>query len=180
MEKSSLRSSNYIRGTFSGFPDYNNSGVYERSRLSPNKNPSKKHTSCDTYYNLSTLEIFPTIMECNMEYEEPDTEKCGISDIEINIIDGNPPDWWTRSTNWPPPNGSMSLIERLNANYRNLPDDLKTELRLQSNSADSSRRSSPMRVGPPPGIPLLSLSRRNEGLIDCNPVRHHEPYISIS
>ncbi|XP_055341261.1 uncharacterized protein LOC129590198 [Paramacrobiotus metropolitanus] len=81
-----------------------------------------------------------------LDFEDNEADRCGLSDIEITIVNGNPPDWWTRSSNWPPPNGSMSLMTRLRVNYKNLPEALKTDLR--SDYPDSSNGPI-LRVGPP-------------------------------
>ncbi|OQV23302.1 hypothetical protein BV898_02751 [Hypsibius exemplaris] len=59
--------------------------------------------------------------EGNLLSDRDSRNKCHLSDIEISIVNSQPPDWWTRSHNWPPRNGSMTLSERLRCNYQHLP-----------------------------------------------------------
>ncbi|GAU89923.1 hypothetical protein RvY_02415 [Ramazzottius varieornatus] len=63
-------------------------------------------------------------MDNDDDIQSDTIEKCGMADIDINIVNGNPPGWWTRSTNWPARNGAMSLSQRLVVNYQHLPQEL--------------------------------------------------------
>ena len=64
------------------------------------------------------------MMDNDDDIQSDTIEKCGMADIDVNIVNGNPPDWWTRTTNWPARNGAMSLSQRLIINYQHLPQEL--------------------------------------------------------